>query len=287
VWQSGLLFVLTGVTLVLTSSRRQWPIVSRQWSHRDAVTVVISVVALVLSFATFIYPVASEAVRQRVVAQQYLINMTAVSSHWARVAARLAEPDSPAEGFAERVQWIIQGTDARGTTGSLDSNGSFQARFKFCLADLPTLPTHCAIADNFVYSDTGRVMDFALDGIPVAALFEGNNLDDQQWVTLSDGQQHELKVAQAASLSDVRGESTTVIMLVRSDEPKDFELTDVKLTDVDGNPRTVTWYPLARGVSDYSYYWAFNSPVADGALDLCFSDGNQADASCLRYFVVG
>lgn len=287
--QVALVFGAAAVPLMIIGwwTDGSWKRLLRGWSGRDTVTVALSGLALTVSIVGLIYPLVSQAIDDRLSAKKYLEHLIGGSGYTVEFAKWNAEPDSPAQALAQRIKWIWVGTDSTAEEGgSVESDGSFASRFRVCFPSLPTIPLGCATADDFTFSDSGRVMDFSLDGVPISAQFENNNLSEREWDSHVLGDRGTVRIVQIASLRGLTPaidashyptvDSTTVLFNVISTKPAEAKLTDVTMTDLAGDEQLVTWFPFILGATDYSSYWAVNVGSQDGRLKLCYelSAGN-------------
>jgi hypothetical protein len=285
--QSAVVFVAAGALLMLTGSRTRWPIMPAKWANRDIVTIAISSLALTVSVLAVIYPVANQAIRARLAAQDYLVNVTTSSSFYANAAKWLAEPGSPAQEFAERIEHIWMASrslEVATSNGTADSNGSFTSRFRVCFPPIATIPVECATADNFLFSESGRITDFTLNSIPVRALFEANDLSEREAIEVYPDDPGNLELVQISNLAAPGGVQTAVFQ-IWGDDATSSDLTSVELVNAQDGA-TLAWAPLELERSNIRYYWALKMPRSTAEVNLCFTrdDGTE---SCRTYNVWG
>jgi len=293
--QAVVLTAIIAAVYAATGSRRYWRTWFRKWSMKDTITLSLSALALLVSIVGLGYPLANTAAREHLSAKAYIEGLAQPGAAATNIARFHAEPGSPAAGFAQRITLIWQGSSTGSTAfdyGASDENGNFGTRFRFCLPRLATFPMRCAVAENFSFSSSGLVRDFTLNGIPVAALFESNDLSSRAWSELQPQPTGLIRVKQVASLRALSGTGPATTVVFEVDDSGQGWSTTYRLTDVslDSGGRVAEkprWYPLQLTGSDYAQYWAVRLPASDGHLDLCVSESGSAHESCLTYQVFG
>lgn len=265
---------------------------ARHWSPRDVVTVSVSIAALLVSISALLLPQWTADRARSSAAETYLKYVASSSSFAVNAGVYYAEDGSPAQAFAQRVLELRSASSDEPLTDAGMAIGSMtDSSFALCFATLRLMPITCAVADDFVISDSGKVQDFTVDEVPVAALLGDGGAEERDWQSFRLPRAGlELSMKQTGLVRGIapnRGDGRltpipdrwTAILQVRNEGDRAARLVSARSpvpSDED-----IQWSDSEVPERSTSYV-AIEMPAHQQSVDLCFAPDDE-DETCIRY----
>jgi hypothetical protein len=183
-------------------------------NRRANVGLTFSIIAIVVSVASFLYPVASAQYTHVTQAKDYLEGLVQVARPGPYLARGSAAKGSDADLYADTVgraweTWTLNRTDEEPVAvGTVTGDWG---EYVVCFPALDIFPTECSTYSEFEYSDQDKVTRFSIDGMPIDQLY--NSADYEKTATYSsDDGNEQVRAYYAGKLFDPSGVASTVIL---------------------------------------------------------------------------
>lgn len=256
-------------------------------SSRANIGIAISLVALLISIITFVYPIwVANAARTDVV-ERYLTALVG-SERSAYVARGMAAEGSQADQFAQTTGVLWEAVaDAGIDAGSLDTGSVTSARdgsYEVCFPGLAIFRAECSVYADFEFSERDRLARFTIDGQPVEQLFRSYEYD--KTLTSVDGS-NQMRAYSAGRFWDSDSKEKVILLWIDrganvSTAGRD-DLTMSSVTAQDGEEKEVPIISsvFPESVSYYdAYYAAVRVPDEARFLYVCWSGVPQGESPC-------
>lgn len=254
---------------------------------RANVGIAISLAALLISAASFLYPIWTEQTTRASVVSRYL-NALVGSERSAYVARGMAAEGSQADQFAQTtgVLWqalIDSGLDASSTpSGTITDNRD--GTFEVCYPALDVFRDECGKYGDFEFTERNRLARFTIDGQPVEQLFRSNEYE--KTLTSLDGS-NQIRAFSAGRFWDSDAQEKVILLWidrganVSTNGREDLTLSRIVAQDGEEAEVPIVASVFPESVSYYdAYYAAVRVPDEARFLYLCWDGVPTGESPC-------
>lgn len=178
-------------------------------ARRDWVAIAIALLAVIVSAAALLLPIAQEDTEQETAIESFLEGIVQPAVRSVMTADNETEPGSEASDYVYLISKVWEAWEyAEGV--ATEEAGSWQAQgdgYEVCFPKIALLSSDCQHFARFKFEqDTANIKRFSIDTIPVG------NLIDTEWSSISTDEKMEPQVDIAGVLTDPSFSTKTVIM---------------------------------------------------------------------------
>jgi hypothetical protein len=256
--------------------------------RRATLGIVLSMVAILISVSSFVYPIVSSEVGRWSMAERYLTALIGVGANTSYSARGLAAEGSQADKYAKTVGVAWEAAlDGKADT-SVVTGGQvlgWQGTFEVCFANLDIFNDKCSTYADFEYSETNRVSRFTVDGLPVEQVFGSGNYD-RPITTTGDTKPNQMQAYDAGRLYDPDGVTKTLMLRIMRKETSSASgapLTFVSAEVQDATEAVVEieakYFPPVFLFWD-DYFAVIRVPAEAEFVHVCWAGMPEAETGC-------